>query len=276
MEPFVTESNTPLLRLKSWEDRCPGLRAGFTARSGGVSTPPFSSFNFGLHVGDKPDDVIQNRRLLTHHLDFSFNYWTCAEQVHDNKVIVVDHSKRGSGRTDAAEAIPGTDGLITAKSNILLTSFYADCVPLLFISPKHQTIGVAHAGWKGTSKNIAEQMINTFLEEFQIYPADIKVAIGPSIGDCCYEVDERVAEPLSSIITQAASNKYLRPVSHGKYMADLKQINRHLLAKAGVPEENIVVSSWCTGCRTDLFFSHRKEHGQTGRMAAYIGWLREV
>jgi YfiH family protein len=276
LEPFEPESNTPLLRLKSWEDEFPGLRAGFTTRTGGSSVPPFFSFNFGLHVGDNAQNVIENRRQLCRHLDFPFDYWTCAEQVHDNKVVVVDHLQRGRGRTDAADAIPDTDGLITANTNILLTSFYADCVPLLFISPRQRIIGVAHAGWKGTNKNIAKQMINTFKDKFQITQGDIKVAIGPSIGGCCYEVDDRVAEPLSAMIKPEVRNNYLLPTTHGKYMADLKKINHHLLVEAGVPEDNVVVSSWCTACRTDLLFSHRKEQGKTGRMAAYVGWQREV
>ncbi|TGV09491.1 peptidoglycan editing factor PgeF, partial [Mesorhizobium sp. M00.F.Ca.ET.186.01.1.1] len=157
---------------------------------------------------------------------------------------------------------------------VLLTSFYADCVPLFFLDPATGAIGLAHAGWKGTVGRIAEEMVKSLQAHCGAQPADIRVAIGPSIGGCCYEVDERImtqvrtsAQNWETAVTASAAAE--------KYMLDLRQLNTEILLEAGIAKQHLLVTDWCTSCRTDLFFSHRKEAGAagtTGRMASYIGW----
>lgn len=270
-EPFVMAEELHLLHLQEWERRFPGLVAGFTIRTGGFSEEPYGSFNMGLHVGDVDAHVVANRRKLAERLDFPFDAWTCADQVHGNRVCQV--MAGGAGRDSLKSVIQATDGLFTEKRGVLLASFYADCVPLFFMDPASGAIGLAHAGWKGTVGRIAKEMVKALEDRYQARREKLLVAIGPSIGGCCYEVDERIMEQV-----RASAKKWVgcvSPSENGRYMLDLRKLNAEILLEAGVPDANIAVTDWCTSCRTDLFFSHRREAGAagtTGRMASFIGW----
>ncbi|MGM0711242.1 peptidoglycan editing factor PgeF [Brevibacillus parabrevis] len=271
-EPFGLEEDKSVLTLTDWEKHFPGLVAGFTVRLGGESEQPYGSFNMGLHVGDEASRVVANRKKLAEQVGMPFDAWTCADQVHGNRVCQV--SAGGAGKESLDDVIAATDGLFTREKGVLLTSFYADCVPLFFLDPATGAIGLAHAGWKGTVGRIAEEMVKSLQAHCGAQPADIRVAIGPSIGGCCYEVDERImtqvrtsAQNWETAVTASAAAE--------KYMLDLRQLNTEILLEAGIAKQHLLVTDWCTSCRTDLFFSHRKEAGAagtTGRMASYIGW----
>ncbi|GED70638.1 laccase domain protein [Brevibacillus reuszeri] len=270
-EPFVMVEEKPFLRLLEWESRFPGLVAGFTIRAGGESEQPYGSFNMGLHVGDEQEHVVSNRQKLAQEVDMPFSAWTCADQVHGNRVCQV--MAAGAGKDSLDDVIKSTDGLFTGQKGVLLTSFYADCVPLYFLHPATGAIGLAHAGWKGTVGRIAEEMVKSMQDQFQAKPGELLVAIGPSIGGCCYEVDDRIitqvrasAKDWEAAVTASQNNRY---------MLDLRQLNTAILLESGIVREQIMTTDWCTSCRTDMFFSHRKEAGiagTTGRMASYIGW----
>lgn len=268
MEPFVISEATGTLHLDEWEKRFPSLVAGFTMRTGGSSRAPFSSMNLGLHVDDDSGDVVTNRKQMAHALGIPFDAWVSAEQVHGKNVRRVTAGGAGSASLD--DVIPTTDGLHTDRSNIFLTTFYADCVPLFFIDPSNQAIGIAHAGWKGTIARIAEEMVRAFEADYGTRPQDLLAAIGPSIGDCCYEVDERIVEQVRSAATSWETT--VTPQENGKYMLDLGLLNQLILRGSGLLSERITRTQYCTSCRTDLFFSHRREAGRTGRMASFIGW----
>lgn len=270
-EPFVMVEEKPFLRLLEWESRFPGLLAGFTIRTGGESEQPYGSFNMGLHVGDDPGHVVSNRQKLAKEVDMPFTAWTCADQVHGNQVCQV--MAAGAGKDSLDDVIKATDGLFTGQKGVLLTSFYADCVPLYFLDPASGAIGLAHAGWKGTVGRIAEEMVKSLQHHFHAKPEELLVAIGPSIGGCCYEVDERIITQV-----QASAKEWEKAVTasqNDRYMLDLRQLNTSILLESGIASEQIMTTDWCTSCRTDMFFSHRKEAGTagtTGRMASFIGW----
>jgi polyphenol oxidase len=267
-EPFVGREGGTLLHLREWEERFPGLAAGFTLRTGGVSGEPYRSFNMGLHVGDNPEHVVANRRKLAAELGMPFEAWTCADQVHGSRVCQV--AAGGAGRESLADVIPATDGLHTDQPGVLLTSFYADCVPLFFLDPASRAIGLAHAGWKGTVARIVEEMVRAFQRHYDSKAEELLVAIGPAIGGCCYEVDERIMERVRTAAQRWEAA--VVPRENGRYMLDLPRLNEEILAECGVAPERVLRTGWCTSCRTDLFFSHRKEAGKTGRMASFIGW----
>lgn len=273
-EPFLQQTDRQELHLQEWEEANPGLVAGFTIRSGGVSIEPFGTMNMGLHVGDEPSAVVTNRRRLAESLGMSFDAWTCADQVHGNRVCEV--TAGGAGRESLEDVIPATDGLFTRRAGILLTSFYADCVPLYFLDPDNRAIGLAHAGWKGTVSRIAEEMVVSLGQKYGTRPERLLVAIGPSICGRCYEVDERVT---SQVRTSAIHwSSAVVPLETGRYLLDLPRLNQEILKECGVSPEHIRQTGWCTSCRSDLFFSHRKEAGRTGttgRMASFIGWREE-
>lgn len=252
------------------------LTAGFTGRKGGVSLAPYDSLNLAFHVGDRPDDIIENRRRTAAALGFSLEDWTCGEQVHGVHVGVVREGDKGRGSQDRTSAFQDTDGLITNIPGVLLTSFYADCVPLYF-GTDTGAVGLAHAGWKGTLGGIAHEMVSKMAAEYGSRPEHILAAIGPSIGVCCYEVDDRVMDRVrESVLGQHTTDEVTKSAIYldkgqGKYMLNLKEINRHIMIKAGILAEHIECTSWCTSCNHDLFFSYRKDEGTTGRMASWIG-----
>lgn len=273
MEPFALNQSEIML-ISEWQNLDSNLVAGFTTKTGGVSTAPFDSFNLGLHVNDNNEDVIENRRKLAHLTGFQTSQFVCSDQVHDAKVLKVTKLDAGKGVLDYESAIPGTDGIYTDEPNLLLTSCYADCVPLYFYVPTKRIIGLAHAGWKGTVKQIAVNMIKSIVENEQAKIEDIFVAIGPSIRDCCYIVDDHVINEVKKVLGGEYSSVY-NEISTGQYRLNLAILNKLILIRAGVNIENISSSSFCTACEEDLFFSHRRDQGKTGRMMSFIGYRED-
>ncbi|UTR09161.1 peptidoglycan editing factor PgeF [Evansella sp. LMS18] len=266
---FKQESDQ-LLTLNSLQEAPPGLIAGFTTKKGGTSEEPFTSFNLGLHVKDLHSSVMDNRKKLSELLNFSLSSWVCAEQVHGSKIAKVEKEHAGLGTEEYKDGIKETDGLYTKETDILLTLCYADCVPLFFYDNESGLVGAAHAGWKGTVKDIAGEMVRTWEKDEGVKRERIHAVIGPSIGSCCYVVDDYVIGYVDKALHTNSSKPY-KQISDGQYSLDLKELNKKLLLQAGVKEENIKVSGLCTSCNEELFFSHRRDMGQTGRMLSFIG-----
>lgn len=270
MEPFHFQQDVtvPHFSLTRWEREFPHLIAGMSARDR-ESVLQTNLWNYAFQVGGMPDQTIQNRKRLTQELGISFSSWTCGSQVHGTVIREVSREGRGRGSYSGDTAFSDTDGLLTREEDVLLTSFYADCVPLLFYSPDSGWIGVAHAGWRGTVGGIGQQMV----EEMVIRGANrrqIHVAVAPSIGSCCYEVDKQVVSPLIKVLPNA-DERVLKPSGPGKWMLDLREANKQLLLQVGLLEKRIAVTGWCTSCHPELFHSHRRDQGKTGRMVAFIG-----
>jgi YfiH family protein len=264
-----------LLQLQQWLEQFPWLSAGMSTRSGGVSRASWQGFNMALHVGDELKHVIENRRRLLDALGFEFGMWTSAQQVHGCEVIEVHPSAVGAGRLKQDDAIAGKDAMITSQQGVVLAAFFADCVPLWFVDPKHKAIGIAHAGWRGSVKNIATAAVNAMSSAFGSLPTDIRIAIGPSIRGCCYEVDEPVIEQIEKAGGRRGSI-YNPSTILGKYWLDLANFNRQILIEAGILPNHIELTGYCTACQPNMFFSFRKEQGLTGRMAAWIAIREEV
>lgn len=252
-----------------------GVRAVFTARHGGVSHPPYESLNLGYHVGDDPEAVTENRSRAAALAGGTLDDLVAAEQVHGDRVEVISVDHRGRGARGQAGSIPGADALITAEPGVVISMYYADCVPIFLaapgkrVGPRLGVGGLAHAGWKGTVARIGERTVEAMAGNFGVRPEDIVCAIGPSIGPCCYEVDQPVLKPLRLAFPEKWET-LVRLRDGGKAMLNLWEANRLALLAAGVRAENIVVAGLCTACRTDLFYSHRTEKGWTGRMAALM------
>ncbi|MEX2462506.1 MAG: peptidoglycan editing factor PgeF [Paenibacillaceae bacterium] len=279
MEPFVKRNKKGQLKLfyiDSWQKLYPQLKIGFTSRSGGRSSVPFHSLNLGLHVEDDAENVIINREQLANTVGIPIESWIYAEQVHGNEVECIALSDRGKGIRSRDLAIQAKDALITQDTDICIALLFADCVPLYFYDPEHQVIGLAHAGWKGTVQEIASATVAKMQQHFGSMPCEIIAAIGPSIGMCCFEVDEVVMNKVWELVGRNKlgkdGDKLLFLVKgNGKYMLNLQELNRQIMIKAGILPSHIEVSDYCTSCRTDLFYSYRKENGKTGRMVAWIG-----
>jgi YfiH family protein len=158
--------------------------------------------------------------------------------------------------------IERVDGLITAESGCALTMNYADCAPIFLYDPEHEAIGLGHAGWMGAVADLPGAMVRAMQATFGSEPAQLWAGVGPCIGPCCYEVDEPVIGRVHEAFAEPET--LLLPQGNGsRPHFDLPRANRLNLSRAGV--HHIELSGLCTGCRTDLFFSHRKEAGKTGR-----------
>lgn len=244
-----------------------GIKHGVSSRLGGISTPPFRSLNLGLHTGDEDQNVIVNRERFCKTVGVEATHIVTAQQTHTDQVVVVTKDHLGRGATVYSEAIEHTDALVTNVPGVPLMLFFADCVPVLIVDPVHKAIGIAHAGWKGTVAKIAQKTILTMQQQFGTNPQQCLVGIAPSIGPCCYEVDEFVMNQLKE---QFPKWEELVQPAGDKWHLDLWQANRLQLEEIGVASENILVSSVCTACNNELFFSYRAEQGCAGRMGAII------
>lgn len=241
---------------------------GFTCRLGGVSQGDFTSLNLAFHVGDDPDLVRRNREKVLHLLGADVDSLVASQQVHGHAVYGVKNQDRGRGSASYDTAIPETDALMTNEPGIVLSSYYADCVPLFFLDPVHQAVALAHAGWKGTVQRIAVETVRHMTALYGTDPEVCLAAIGPSIGKCCFQVDRPVWEQFARQLD--FYEKFCFPEGPEKWSVDLPGINAYLLVQSGFKPENITKSGLCTWCRNDLFFSHRKDQGRTGRQAALI------
>ncbi|MBA4601149.1 peptidoglycan editing factor PgeF [Thermoactinomyces mirandus] len=270
MEPFKfqAEKDVPYFVIEEWENAFPHLTVGFSARN---KREDMNCRNYAFHVGDQPERVLSNRKKLASLLKMPFSAWTSGEQVHGVHVQAVDGGQKGAGKDMRETAVQDTDGMITGETDLLLAAYFADCTPLYFYAPDIDWIGVAHAGWKGTVGGIGQNVVSC-LQEMGADVGEIRAAIGPSIGPCCYEVDERVIRPLEKILAdQKALHEVAKSYIPGRWQLDLKKANAKILEKSGMKSQHILVSKWCTSCDEDYFYSHRRDHGETGRMVAWIG-----
>lgn len=240
----------------------------FTTRQGGISRKPYYSLNLGLHVGDEPRHVVANRERICKELGAGIDCLVAGQQVHGNRVVTVTAAHGGRGATSLHDALPGVDALVTSEPGILLSSYYADCVPLLFLDPVRRVVALAHAGWKGTVLGIGVQTVRHMVGEYGCRAENILAAVGPAIGPCCYEVDATVMEAVEKC--WPGGPVPARPGQPGHWWLDLPAVNRRLLLGEGVGEGNITMADCCTACRDDLFYSYRKQNGYTGRMASLI------
>jgi YfiH family protein len=265
---FTWVEDRDLLYLKIDSFAKYAVEAYFTTRNGGVSIGAYNSLNLALHVGDKKEDVLNNRVKLANSLGFDSRTFVAAEQVHGGNTYIVTEKDQGAGALDFQDSIPGVDALITAKKGIPLISFYADCVPLFFLDPVKRVVALAHAGWRGTVKKIARQTVLQMQEAFSSSPENIMVALGPSISRDYYEVNERVIEEFRRAFPWYKELLVYKGKEH--YLLDLWQANILILEETGVGREKIFLSNLCTFGNPQLFYSYRREAGKTGRMASII------
>ena len=249
----------PLLSQNGFTNAC-------SCRLHGESAVADGTLNLALHVGDNEKMVLRNRERFAQAIGVNAQHFTTCAQVHGSEIAVVDAKFVGAGALDLADTIAGTDALISNLPGVPLLLFYADCVPVLMADTKTGAVGLAHAGWRGTVAQIARKTVQAMQDSFGSQPKDIIAAIAPSIGQCCYEVDDFVRDKA------VGYEEFFKPISKkdGKYMLDLWGYNKRQLVEAGVKEANIAVSGVCTAHNHELFYSYRAENGKTGRMGVCL------
>lgn len=236
----------------------------FTTRFGGVSEGYISSLNLGIHRGDRPENVRKNYEILGEELGFDIENLVFTRQTHTSIVRVVDGSNRGEGLD--REVMPECDALVTDTPGLVLAAFTADCTPILLHDPVTGAVGAVHAGWRGTVGDIAGNAVRAMTEHFGARPENIRAAIGPNIGVCCFETHEDVPNAVRAVLGEEAEG-FIVP-SGEKFRVDLKGVNAALLRRASV--KHIEISRDCTACQPERFWSHRRVGNDRGSLAAII------
>lgn len=247
--------------------RYPELFHLFTTRLGGVSEGPYTSLNLGLGSDDTRKNIQQNYEILSSALSLDLDKIVRGYQTHTINIRTVSEENKGKLWAERPEFMD-VDGLITDQIDIALMTFHADCIPIYYYDPIKKAIGMAHAGWRGTLANMAGAMTKRMVQEFGSDPADLVAVVGPSLGQCCFEVDPDVAEEFLS--ANSSYEEYVGEKWKEKYHIDLWGITKFQLQESGLVPENIEISGLCTKCHQDLFFSHRGQKGESGRMVGMI------
>ena len=282
--------------------KLPWLVHAFGTRRGGDSPFPSTSLNWGFP--DRRDQVEQNRRRFLRQIGAQNCSLATVRQVHSCHAFVV--AANGTGQVEyrlpgvpstqpTATSPPAGDALITAAAGLLLTVRTADCLPVLLVDPARRVVAAVHAGWRGALERVIEKAVGDLRLAFGSDPQQLLAVLGPSIRACCYEVGEEVVEAFHGRFAtaglffrtvphrpEAPTDRHVipflsaHPPGHAPEQVpathlDLVAVAEHQLTSAGVTPSRISVADYCTACRTDLFFSHRKEGGRAGRQMAANG-----
>ncbi|WKZ32436.1 MAG: peptidoglycan editing factor PgeF [Thermodesulfobacteriota bacterium] len=232
-----------------------GVAHGFLTRKGGVSAPPYESLNFGEREADKREHVDENRKRVL--AAFGAGSLFTINQVHGASVFRLG--------PDAPLAPPDADAIITAEEGAAIGILTADCLPVLLFDPVNRAVSAVHAGWRGTALGVTLNAVREMGKAFGTKPRDLKAAIGPSIGPCCYSVGENVYEEFRA---EGRSLDSFISLDDGLRL-DLGAENISQLLSLGVGQRNISGSAPCTSCSGD-FFSYRRDQGRTGRQLSFI------
>lgn len=251
----------------------PRLLHSFSTRLGGVSCGEFESLNLNFRRGDPDENVLENYRRICRAVGYDFGSLVASAQDHHTVLRYVTKQECGIGITKSRD-MESVDGLYTDVPGVTLVTSYADCVPLYFYDPVKQVIALAHAGWRGTVQRIGEKMTQTLCKKFGCRAQDLLAAVGPSIGPCCYQVDDVVRDAVMRH-TDLLPQELLAEQGGGKYLLDLWECNRRILVLSGIPDENITVGEVCTKCHPELFYSHRQMGNKRGGMVAMMS-LKEA
>jgi YfiH family protein len=232
------------------EAALPGARAAFSTRLGGVSEAPFESLNLGILTDDEPTSVIENRRRTAAMLGFEPERVTIGRQVHGAELQAHSGPQIPSPFAEPGSEIAEVDGQVIDEPGLAALVFVADCLPVALAGPGG--VAMLHCGWRGLAGGIVSRGAEAV--------AATDAAIGPGIGACCYEVGGEVMDAFADLGPGIAADRGL----------DLVEVARRLLERAGV--DLVEVAGFCTSCERDLFFSHRRDNGTTGRQAG-VAWL---
>lgn len=239
-----------------------------STRLGGVSRGDCASLNFSYVRDTDKAAVDENFRRMAEVFDAEMDAFVCSDQTHTTNVRLVTEKDRGKGVTRQRD-YSDVDGLVTDVPGLILSTFYADCVPLLFFDPIRRAIGCSHSGWRGTAGEMGRVTVEAMEKYFGSRPEDILAAVGPSICRDCYEVGEEVAEEFENLFS-GESGEVLIEKGNGKYLLDLWKANEKVLLSAGIRKEHLAVTDICTCCNPEYLFSHRASRGKRGNIGAFI------
>ena len=258
-------------------DRLP-FRHMFTTRHGGVSTGHLATLNLIGGHGDKPENIRENFTRVAALMGKGPDDCCVTKQVHGNVVRTVTKVDR---HVCLSEVPYEADGIVTAEPGLPIFCFTADCVPVLLCDPVHQVAGAIHCGWRSSTTDILGNAVAA-MSALGAEPGDIRAAIGPAIGACCFETHRDVPDAMEAWLGADAAAPYFRPkpdpdsnstlnlTLEQKFLVDLRGANACRLRQLGLKPEHIDISEECTFCSHDKYWSHRYTKGMRGGQAACI------
>lgn len=240
------------------------VRHGFSTRMGGVSEGCYSSMNFRFNCDDKRENVLKNFEIFSDEIGIDYRNIVLSKQVHEDVVHTAVRADMGNGIVRENE-FSSADALITAERKIPIVTLFADCTPVFFLDKKQGVIALAHSGWRGTVKRIAQKTVKKMVSDYNSNPADILTAIGPSIQIDNFEVGDEVAEIFINEFGEETVKKY-----GDRYHVSMQAAIALQLKEAGITPEHIDDCGICTYSNADMLFSHRKTNGRRGNMGAFM------
>jgi hypothetical protein len=241
-----------------------GVEAGFTTRNGGVSRPPYNSLNLGFNTDDARFHVDGNRSTLARAFDLPPHLLLTVQQVHGKDILVIDEPNPDLSHFLSVQC----DAVVTDQPGIMIGVLVADCFPVLLVEPRRKVAAAVHVGWKGAAAGILGKAVEAMQTTFDCKPDQILAAVGPGIGAHKYEVDR----PVRDAFRQGSGHweRIAEEVALGKWRLDLRQSCLLQLEESGLDPANLSAAEQCTCCHRELFFSHRRDHGRTGRQMGFI------
>ncbi|HVO76852.1 MAG TPA: polyphenol oxidase family protein [Candidatus Bathyarchaeia archaeon] len=243
---WVTQNGITIGRFPPLAVIAPGLEVFITTRGGGVSPPPFASLNLGGDLGDRTLNIRSNRALLLASLGISSRSVARTGQIHGSEIALVTR----------AGCYPGFDGFVTTRKGLTLAISTADCYSVVVYSPPERALAALHVGRRGAERGIVGRAVDIMRAEHRIDPSYAIAVIGPGICGACYTVSRKDALRFP---------KEVRRFERGAWHLDLGAFILRELTHAGLRRRNVFSSGLCTACNPALFFSHRRDHGITGR-----------
>ena len=244
----------PLFTTPPLFTQFPNLIAAESTRHGGISPAPFASLNLGLNTADAPENVTENRRRFFDSLGIAESQVASSYQVHGTEILY----------TASPDRFSGYDALITNQPGLFMAVSVADCVPVLIYDAQNQAVAAIHAGWRGTVGELVSKTVWEMQTRFGTQPAHCYAYVGTCINETSFEVGAEVAKQVRDTFKRKA-------ITGDKWFVDLKAANAQQLTDFGIPKTQISVSPFSTVLNNTDYFSHRHEHGQTGRLLAVIG-----
>ena len=268
--PFLTHEKNDLVWLTS--SMLEGVRHGFSTRRGGVSSGHLASLNLrgSAPSGDSAENTLENYRRFCSAVGVETERVVLSKQVHETTVRLCTAADAGKGLFFDRDYT--ADALITNEPDLPLVVFSADCGIILLYDPVHEAAGAIHAGWRGCAAGIVEKTVRAMQENFSSDPGQLLAAVGPCIGQCCFETDADVPDAMRSALGAEAEPFLER--RGAKWHVDLAGLNRAWLLRAGLDASHIDESGVCSACLPDLYWSHRKMGDQRGAQVAMIALRR--
>jgi len=244
-----------------------GVVAGFTTRNGGVSRPPYNSLNLAFNTDDLSAHVEGNRATVSRTFGLPPHLLLTVKQVHGNDLLLVDAPNLDLAHFSQVES----DAIITNQPGIMIGVLVADCFPVLIYDAEHHVVAAVHAGWRGAASGIIGKTVTAMRQHFGSQPKTLQAAIGPGIGAHRYEVDRPVRDAFRT--GSGHWDAIAEETRLGHWKLDLRESCRLQLLDAGLLPGSVEAAEECTCCHRELFFSYRRDEGQTGRQLGFIGLI---